>query len=75
MPTVFVYQLVDGQYQVQAFRGDERVISKTFPELELTVNQIVAASKPKFANGENSIDIVSLLAQQCPNPFSFQPLT
>ncbi|MGK7874588.1 MAG: Uma2 family endonuclease [Xenococcaceae cyanobacterium] len=48
VPTVFVYQLVDGQYQVQAFRGDERIVSKTFPELELTVNQILAASLPKI---------------------------
>jgi Uma2 family endonuclease len=46
VPTVFVHHLVDGQYQVQAFRGDERIISQTFPELEVTVNQIVAASKP-----------------------------
>jgi Uma2 family endonuclease len=46
VPTVFVHQLVEGQYQVQSFRGDERVISGTFPELNITVNQIVGASFP-----------------------------
>lgn len=45
--TVFVHQLVNGQYQAQAFKGDERIISQTFPELEITVNQVVAASKPR----------------------------
>lgn len=45
IPTVFVYQLVDGQYQAQPFKGSERIISPTFPELELTVEQIVTASQ------------------------------
>ena len=41
IPTVFVYQLNDRIYQVSAFRGSERIISPTFPELELTVDQIL----------------------------------
>ncbi|MDZ7960068.1 MAG: Uma2 family endonuclease [Aulosira sp. DedQUE10] len=45
LPTVFVYQLIDGQYQVQKFTGNDRIISVTFPELEVTVQQIVAASQ------------------------------
>lgn len=45
LPTVFVYQLVEGQYQVQKFTGNERVISITFSELALTVKQVVAASQ------------------------------
>lgn len=45
VPTVFVYQLVEGQYQVQPFKESERIISPTFPELELTTEQIVAASQ------------------------------
>ncbi|OUL37603.1 hypothetical protein BV372_01190 [Nostoc sp. T09] len=45
LPTVFVYQLIDGQYQVQKFTGNDRIISATFPELQITVKQIVAASQ------------------------------
>lgn len=45
VPTVFVYQLVDSQYQVTPFRGSDRIVSPTFPELQLTVEQIVAASQ------------------------------
>ncbi|NEP89645.1 MAG: Uma2 family endonuclease [Okeania sp. SIO2C2] len=48
VPTVFVYQLINGEYQSQAFRGKDRIISPTFPELELTVEQIVAASQPRI---------------------------
>jgi Uma2 family endonuclease len=43
--TIFVYQLVDGKYQLQRFTGFERIISATFPELNLTVEQVFAASK------------------------------
>ena len=39
--TVFVYQLNEGIYQVTAFRGSERIISPTFPELELSVDEIL----------------------------------
>ncbi|MEH2075307.1 MAG: Uma2 family endonuclease [Nostoc sp.] len=45
LPTVFVYQLVDGQYQVQKFTLNDCIISTTFPELELTVKQVVGASQ------------------------------
>lgn len=41
IPTVFVYQLTEGIYQVTAFRGSEKIISPTFPELDLTVDQIL----------------------------------
>jgi Uma2 family endonuclease len=45
VPTVFVYQLIDGQYQATAFRENERIISPTFSELQLTVEQIVESSQ------------------------------
>ena len=45
VPTVFVYQLIDGQYQVQAFKGSDRIISPTFPELQITVDQVVNSSQ------------------------------
>jgi len=39
-PTISVYQLVDGDYQVTQFRGNERIVSPIFPELDLTAEQI-----------------------------------
>ncbi len=39
-PTLSVYTMVDGEYEVMQFRGDDRVESLAFPELELTVQQI-----------------------------------
>ena len=42
-PTVFVYQLDEnGGYQVTAFRGNDRIVSATFPELELNVEEILS---------------------------------
>jgi Uma2 family endonuclease len=45
-PTISIYQLSASrnQYQKPAqFRGSERIISPTFPELQLTVEQLLAA--------------------------------
>jgi Uma2 family endonuclease len=42
-PTFSVYQLVDGEYQGQQFRGGDQIISPTFPELNLTAEQVFAA--------------------------------
>ncbi|HYX16240.1 MAG TPA: Uma2 family endonuclease [Nostoc sp.] len=42
-PTISVYQLVDGEYQVTQFRGNERIVSPTFPELDLTAEHIFQA--------------------------------
>jgi Uma2 family endonuclease len=39
-PTLSVCQLVDGEYQIRLFRGDERIESAVFPELTLTAQQI-----------------------------------
>ncbi|MEG4421399.1 Uma2 family endonuclease [Microcoleus sp. LAD1_D5] len=39
-PTLSVYQLVEGEYQIKLFRGDERIESAVFPELNLTAKQI-----------------------------------
>jgi Uma2 family endonuclease len=43
-PTFSVYQLVEGEYQVQQFRGRDRIISAAFPELNLTAEQVFAAA-------------------------------
>jgi Uma2 family endonuclease len=42
-PTLSVYNLVDGEYEVQRFRMGERIRSTLFPELDLTVDQVFAA--------------------------------
>lgn len=42
-PTFSVYQLIDGEYQVQQFRGSDRIVSASFPELNLTAEQVFAA--------------------------------
>jgi Uma2 family endonuclease len=39
-PTISIYQLIDGEYQVQYFRNNEQIKSPTFSELNLTVEQI-----------------------------------
>jgi len=39
-PTISIYELIDGEYQVDQFQGDEQIVSPTFPELSLTANQI-----------------------------------
>ncbi|NEP00748.1 MAG: Uma2 family endonuclease [Symploca sp. SIO2E9] len=39
-PTLSVYQLVEGEYQVSQFRGDECIQSPTFPDLNLTAQRI-----------------------------------
>lgn len=43
-PTVSVYTLVQGEYQIQQFRGGDRMVSMTFPELAITAADIVAAA-------------------------------
>ncbi|MGE3536084.1 MAG: Uma2 family endonuclease [Candidatus Tectimicrobiota bacterium] len=40
-PTISVYHLVEGEYRLQQFRGTEPVLSQTFPELSLTVAQML----------------------------------
>jgi len=40
--TVFVYLLDEnGVYQMNAYRGNERIVSRTFPELALTAEQVL----------------------------------
>ncbi len=41
--TISVYSLVEGEYLLNQFRGDDRIESPTFPELTLTAQQIFQA--------------------------------
>jgi Uma2 family endonuclease len=44
-PTISVYQLIDGEYQVSQFLGSDRIISPSFPELILTAEEIFKAGQ------------------------------
>ena len=43
-PTFSVNVLVDGEYQTQLFRGEDRIISPTFEQLNLTAEQVFRAA-------------------------------
>lgn len=44
-PTLSVCKLIDSEYQIRQFRGDEQIISNIFPELDLTAAKIFAAGR------------------------------
>ncbi len=45
-PALSVYTLTEnGEYQVKLFRGGDRIVSPTFPELDLTAEQVVRAGQ------------------------------
>ena len=44
-PTIFVYQLVDGEYAINLFRGSDKIESSIFPELNLTTEQVFKAGQ------------------------------
>ncbi len=39
-PTISICNLVEGEYQISKFQNGDRLISQTFPDLNLTVNQV-----------------------------------
>lgn len=45
-PTVSIYHLVNETYQISQFRGDETIVSPTFPELRLIVDVLLQAGTP-----------------------------
>ena len=51
-PTLSVCQLVDGEYQIKQFRGDDRVESLAFPELRLTAELIFRAGLPPSSDSD-----------------------
>ncbi len=44
-PTLFVCSLVDGEYDMRSFQGRDRILSPTFPDLDLTAEKIFAAGQ------------------------------
>ncbi|MGA7935794.1 MAG: Uma2 family endonuclease, partial [Kovacikia sp.] len=45
LPTISIYRLEEGEYQLKQFREGEQVESAVLPMLNLTVDQIVQAGK------------------------------
>lgn len=41
--TISIYQLIEGEYQISQFKGNDRILSPTFPDLNLTAEQIFMA--------------------------------
>ena len=44
VPMVFIYQLEEGKYQCKSYKNNEKIISSIFPELNLTVEEIIKVS-------------------------------
>ncbi|MEM9539144.1 MAG: Uma2 family endonuclease [Cyanobacteria bacterium P01_E01_bin.42] len=42
-PTISIYQMMEGEYDLKLFRGSDRLESSIFPDLNLTAEQIFAA--------------------------------
>ncbi|HIK32975.1 MAG TPA: Uma2 family endonuclease, partial [Oscillatoriales cyanobacterium M4454_W2019_049] len=40
-PTLSICTLIDGEYEIQQFRGNETLVSLTFPDLKLTAEQVL----------------------------------
>ncbi|WP_373524676.1 Uma2 family endonuclease, partial [Nostoc sp.] len=47
-PTISVYALVEGEYQVTQFRGNDRIQSPTLRELNLTAEQVFQAALGEY---------------------------
>lgn len=43
-PTLSICTLVDGEYEIQQLRGNQTIVSPTFPGLKLTAEQVLRAS-------------------------------
>jgi Uma2 family endonuclease len=44
-PTLTIAILIDGEYEISQFRGDEQVISQVFPDIQLTATQVLHVSE------------------------------
>ncbi len=44
-PTLSICTLVDGEYEIQQLRGNEIIVSPTFPKLRLTAEQVLRAGR------------------------------
>ncbi|NJP08465.1 MAG: Uma2 family endonuclease [Leptolyngbyaceae cyanobacterium RU_5_1] len=44
-PTLSICTLVNGEYEIQQLRGNQTIVSLTFPDLKLTAEQVLRASR------------------------------
>ncbi|WP_293337164.1 Uma2 family endonuclease [Microcoleus sp. CAWBG58] len=44
-PTLSICTLVNGEYQIQQIRGNQTIVSLTFPDLKLTAEQVLRAGR------------------------------
>lgn len=44
-PTLSICTLVDGEYEIQLLRGSQTIVSSTFPDLNLTAEQVLRADR------------------------------
>ena len=44
-PTLSVCALVNGEYEIQQFRGNQTIVSLTFPDLKLTAEKVLRAGR------------------------------
>ena len=44
-PTLSICMLVDGEYEIQQFRGNQTIVSSTFSGLKLTAEQVLRAGR------------------------------
>jgi Uma2 family endonuclease len=44
-PTLSICTLVDGEYEIQQFRGDQAIVAPTFPDLKLTAEQVLRGGR------------------------------
>jgi len=44
-PTLSIGTLVDGEYEIQQFRGNQIIVSASFPDLKLTAEQVLRAGR------------------------------
>lgn len=47
-PTISIYTLIDGEYQVSLFRAGEVLKSALFPELVLSAESVFSAGQPRY---------------------------
>ena len=45
-PTLSICTLVDGEYEINLFRGNDAIASPTFPNLNLTAEQVLTPASP-----------------------------
>jgi Uma2 family endonuclease len=44
-PTLSICTLVNGEYEIQQLRGNQTIVSPTFPDLKLTAEQVLRAGR------------------------------